>query len=105
MEKLLLEKVIEKLEKLDIHEWKWVNKRLVTRTNGMTVYLYKEPIKIPTSYCLELTNEEDVGLGLEYGSSKKEKELVKKFYEKILETYDKYKKEELQEMLDNFLKE
>lgn len=92
MEKLLLEKVIERLEKIDLHEWKWVNNRLATRTNGMTVYLYTEPNMIPTQYCLELTNEEDAGRGLKYGSSKKEKELVKKFYRKILETYDKYKK-------------
>jgi len=111
MEKQPLDKIIEKLEKLDIRGWQYEYERnhefpsgcnfLITKTSGLTVYLYKERGCIPTPYCLKFTNEGGKD-ELSYGS-KKERELVKKFYEKTYELYNKHKTEEFQEKLNNFL--
>jgi len=102
MEKPKLEKIIKRLERLDIREWKReyydYGMQLVARTNGLIIQLYDKgdyQIKIMSDYGHKEVSYKHV--------SKTEKDMLKKFCEKIAKSYEELREKELQERLDRFL--
>lgn len=108
MEKPLLEKIIEKLEKIDIRGWEYTTAHgdfiFTTINSGLKfrLSLITDP-PMPYKYHFDVIDE-NKDKKIEYGH-KAEKELIKRFYEKIKQEYDKFVENEFQEKLDNFLSE
>ncbi len=109
MEKPELEKVIEKLEKLDIREWNILTHRneipdLTAKTKGLVVsiklYESNNPIKMLFPFCLfdEMIysiaiQDENQKVFIEYRDDSK-KGKIYKFYEKLCKNLEKFKEDE-----------
>jgi len=107
MEKPPLEKLIKRLEELDIHEWQYEDsgygKRLKTKSSGLTFYLYR--VKDITSvYYLDIMNECQ-SKKVSYKSNKKSEGGVKKFYETVSDKRNKIEEEDFNEKVNRWLSE
>lgn len=104
MEKLPLEKVIEKLEKLDIQAWERDGVIFTARVSGLKVRLqvYKDPLNMTYS-CIYIGSEDRTRQISYDAKSKTEKDMIKSFYEKTRKKYDELKDKEFEERLQHFL--
>ncbi len=108
MEKPPLEKVLEKLGKIDIGGWEHTEDNyysiFTTSINGLKVRLslYSDS-PLPKQYRLEIKDERGPRK-IEY-NHKSGKELIKNFYEKIYQTYEKFTENEFQEKLNSLVSE
>lgn len=106
MEKPPLEKVIEKLEKIDIQAWERDGVTFTARVSGLKVRLqvYKDPLNTTCSRIY--IGSEDGTRQISYDAKNKtEKDMIKGIYEKTCKKYDELKDKEFGERLDNFLSE
>ncbi|MDP2906840.1 MAG: hypothetical protein Q8O03_02770 [Nanoarchaeota archaeon] len=121
MEKLPLEKIIERLEKLDIREWRYTYEApfsgsfLIVETNGLRFSIAKRGftrrMEDTLKYSMfvedagdEITND----CFVEYIFDKKNKpqrEILDKFYEKTLTSLKEYKEKTIKEKLNDFVLE
>ncbi|MDP2906839.1 MAG: hypothetical protein Q8O03_02765 [Nanoarchaeota archaeon] len=114
-ETLKVEKIIQKLEPLDICEWTMYKHSISIKTNGIEFYLKKQSYKMHSSlikfhsiYSLSIKNIEDEPELIEHTSDCKNKTLGKMlegFYEKTRTRLEEYKTNMLEERLDSFLSE
>ncbi len=94
MEKPPLDKIIEKLEKLDIREWKTIDDTFFTGWNfsvhiqGLVFHLARYN---KNDYGFYIQNEEK-SIRIEYNNQKK---IINSFGEKLFKTLAEYKKKEL----------
>ncbi|MDP2906838.1 MAG: hypothetical protein Q8O03_02760 [Nanoarchaeota archaeon] len=104
MERPPLEKLIERLEKLDIQEWKYeyytYGHQLVARTNGLIIPLYHKG-----DYQIKIMSDQRHKEISYQPANKTEKDMLKKFCEKIAKSYEELREKELQERIDSFLSE
>lgn len=117
MEKQPLEKVLEKLEKLDIREWRYkydsrANKNvLITETGGLRFIIKKEGYKENIlSYLLHIGHIEpdfcstDTCIAYFYDKKNKpQRELLGNFYEKTLSSLKEGHKKKLEEKFEFFM--
>ncbi len=107
-ETLKLEKIIQKLETFDIHEWIIYKHSMSIKANGIEFCLRENTYGINKYYFLSIKNIEDNAELIEYNSYCKNKILVKMvgdFYEKTRTLLMDYKSKVLEERLDTFLTE
>jgi len=109
-ETLKIEKIIQKLEPLDIREWTMHRYGMSIKINGIEFYLKKVSYGAHFNdiYLLSIKNIEDESELIEYTSSCKNKTLGKMlegFYEKTRTRLKEYKTKMLEERLDTFLTE
>ncbi len=109
-ETLKVEKIIEKLEPLDIREWTMHRYGMSIKFNGIEFYLKREHFgpHFRDNYLLLIKNVEDEPELIEYTSNCKNKTLGKMlegFYEKTHTRLKEYKTKILEEKLNNFLSE
>ena len=101
MENPPLEKIIKRLEKLDIREWKYeyysYGYQFVARTNGLVIELRDK------EDCLKVTSDYGHKSMVYEPTNKAEKDMLKKFCEKITKTYEGHIEKELQDRITNFL--
>lgn len=104
MENPPLEKLIERLEKLDIREWKYeyynYGHQLVARTNGLIIQLYDKG-----GYKIKIVSDQGHKEIAYDPANKTEKDILKKFCERMVKSYEEFREKELQERLDSFLSE
>ncbi len=114
METQELEKILEKLENLDIREWdKEYDNQLSTKTGGLRFYLTKGGFKNRIDgdkiyYELTIRKTEKNAGCIEYSYNKKEKTLrdkLEKLYEKISSALKDSEDAETLRRLDEFVSE
>lgn len=103
MEKQPLEKIIEKLEKIDIREWERDGNSFNARTRGLLIHLHVYKDMGMTCCHIELISE-DKHNELRYDpKNKAEKNMIKSFYEKTCKKYQEYKDTEFEDRVNAFL--
>lgn len=114
MEKPPLEKIIERLEKLDLREWdRECDTTLITKTGGLILYLTKGGYKNRIDgdrirYELIIRKIEKNAGCIEYSYNKKEKSLrdkLEKLYEKISSALKESEDTEILGRLNEFVSE
>lgn len=114
METPELEKIIKKLEEVDIYRWKYVYEPSFSRyflfveTNGLRFSIAKGSFE----YSMFIENVEDE-ISNNWGlikhtfdkKNKPQRELLDKFYEKKLASLKEYKEKEIKEKFNSFLSE
>lgn len=104
MEKPLLEKVIKKLEKLDVRAWRRETLDcFTTKASGLTVHILRFTELEKIRYKLELKDDDGYQRISHTSYNKEEKDMLERFYENINEKYNKIKEEEFKEMINNLL--
>lgn len=113
MKNLELEKILQKLEKLDIREWTADNltsciESISVKTEGIEFCLKKETPGLGAHYSLSIKNTGDEVWVIEYLHDKEDrvsKKLIREFYEKTNTRIMEYKTKQLKEKLNNFVSE
>lgn len=118
MKALELEKILKKLEKLDIQEWAFHEKtnkdfeKIIAKANGLEFYIAKQDYGLQIDYSLSIRNIEDDFWFVDYSTlnetvfkKRAPKKLIKDFYEQIVTQIKEYKKTVFHKKLDEFLKE
>lgn len=108
MEKPPLEKIIEKLKQLDIHEWRWHESKysgseFIAKVYGLIFYM-----SICDKYHYLVIHDWEGNLIAEYHKRSKnsfEEKEIKSFYNNLHERLKTQKTAEFSEMLDEFLSE
>jgi len=108
-----LEKILRKLEKLDVREWTADNPTnymasISVKTEGIEFYLKKEMPGIGKQYSLMIRNAGDEVWAISYLHDKENKpsrKLLREFYEKTSARIMEHKTTQLKEKLDNFISE
>ncbi len=104
MEKPPLEKVIEKLEKLDARAWKRETfDCYTTKISGLTVHILQFTDLERIMYKLELVDDDGYQRVSYTSYNEEQKGMLKNFYESVSEEYHKVKGKEFKEMIDNLL--
>ncbi len=118
MKSLELEKILKRLEKLDIQEWEFHGRTdkdfesVSAKNNGLEFYIKKQDYGVQTEYSLSIRNIGDDFWLVDYSTlnetvfkKRAPKKLIKDFYEQIITQIKGYKKIVFQKKLDEFLKE
>lgn len=117
MEKPELEKILKKLEKLDLHRWEWKGQyygpAFIARMGYLTFYLSKEKDHFVSVWkddkiCHFLTIEnEDKSIKIVYSyRSKSTEEIeIKNFYEKLRSALKESREKRFEQSLNEFLSE
>lgn len=113
MERPSVDKVIERLEKLDIHEWSILGHyginhvyHLTAKDNGIVinVRLYSRVgLRDDINYCISI-QEENQKISLDYSDHSK-KGKIYKFYEKLCKNLDELHQEEFKKRIQDFTHE
>lgn len=98
MEKQELEKIIKKLESLDIRAWSLKHDALTAETGGIRFYFNWYGI-----CSLKIEDTENGFSFSRYPEDKSSKKIFKEFYTKTCGALNKYQKENLKEKLNNLL--
>lgn len=103
MEKPLLEKIIERLEKLDIREWERDGNRFNARHSGLLIHLHVYKDMGMLNCHIEIINEGNDNELCYEAKCKADKNIIKNFYDKICKRYHEFKDREFEDKVRNFL--
>lgn len=107
-----LDKVIKKLEELDIREWECIDSRFghkfIARVGGLTVHVFKTDVGTLRKYHkIEIINREGINREgerrIDYFSYKKrsvEEKCISKLYDRLRKEYEEHHKKEFEETLE-----
>lgn len=105
-----LDKVLKRLEELDIQAWERKDNnggpRFIANVNGLTVYLFIDYIDLGTHYYgLTITNRDGNKniIYKNYGKKSAERKGLENLYQTILKKFDEIQEKEFEEMIKNFL--
>lgn len=105
MERLKLEKLIKKLEALDIREWRYDNCILTAEVCGMKFKILSGK-RYYTRLLIKNVENKSKFEAVEYFNSKETKDLkkvIESFYKKTYESLLEYENKQLTEKLDTYL--
>jgi len=103
MEKPPLEKVIERLEKLDIREWEHDDNVFKARYGGVSILLDSYRDMGMTFSHIEIVSD-DRSNRLRYeAKGKSDKNAIKNFYDRLYQRYREFKDKEFEEKIKSLL--